>query len=154
MARDTVVGKEAGAYYNTASYATPTWVEITKAIDVSVNLGKNTATVASRDVDWELAAPALKTASVDIGYLHTNVADTVFDALLSMYINDDVKDMFISDASGGVSTGDQGLRAHFICTDMSQEQALQDSVEYSFSFQPTRFNDSGTLRVPEWFEAS
>lgn len=154
MAEDVVVGKNCGAYYNTASYGTPTWVEILAAIDVSVTLDKNTATVASREVDWELSSAALKTASVELGYLHSNAADTVFDALLDMYLNDTVTDMFFSDDDETPSTGDQGLRAHFICTGMSQDQELQGAVQYTFSFQPVRFDDGGTLRVPEWFEVS
>ena len=152
MATDVVVGKDAGAYYSTGTYATPVWVEIKGAMDVSVNLGKNTAEVASREISWSLVAPGLKTASVEVGYLHSNAADPVFDALLDMYIADTVTDMFFSDDNGTPNAGDQGLRAHFICTDMSQDQELEGAIQYTFTFEPTRFDDSGTLRNPEWYE--
>ena len=154
MATDVVVGKDAGAFYNTASYATPTWVEIKGAIDVSVNLGKNTADVSSREVSWQFQAPGLKTASVEVGYLHSNASDTVFDALLGMYTSDTVYDMFFSDDAGTPNAGDQGLRAYFVCTDMSQEQELEGAIQYTFSFVPTRYDDSGTLRNPAWYEVS
>ena len=116
------------------------------------NLGKNTADANSREVSWSFAAAGLKTASVEMGYLHSNVADTVFDALLDMYIADTATDMFFSDDAATPNSGDQGLRAYFLCTDMSQDQELEGAIQYTFTFVPVRYDDSGTLRNPAWYE--
>lgn len=153
MAFHGVMGKNAIAAYNTASYATPTWVTIVACRDLSVSLGKNMGTVTSRETDWELKGAGFKTASVTFGYLHEPTTDTVFDALLDSYIADTAVDMVFAD--GAVATsGNQGLRAHFIVTDMSQSQDMEEPLMFDFTVEPTRFDDSGTLRVPQWWSAA
>ena len=153
MGIDALSGRDCGAYYNSATYASPTWVEVTRAIDVSINLGKNTAEIKSRVSSWTTSAPGTKTLSVDVGYLHKpGGTDTVFDVLQDMFWNDTVKEFAIMDDAGGIASGDVGLRAHFICTDMTQDQALEDGVQYTFTLEPVLEDDSGTLREPEWYE--
>lgn len=151
MSFDAVMGKNAKAYYNSASFSIPTWVEITRAQDVSVTLGKNMGNITARDVDWELKGAGLKTASVEFGYLHKQGTDTVFDALLDSYISDTPVDMAFMD--GAIATSaNQGLRAYFIASGMDQGQELEEGLGYTFTVEPTREDDSGTLRNPQWYE--
>jgi hypothetical protein len=153
MAFHGVMGKNAIAAYNSATYSTPTWVTIVAVRDVSVSLGKNMGTVTSRETDWELKGAGFKTASVTFGYLHEPTTDTVFDALLDSYIADTPVDMIFSDGAVA-TTGNQGLRAHFIVSDMSQSQDMEEPLMFDFTIDVTRFDDSGTLRNPQWWSAS
>lgn len=153
MAFHGVMGKNAIAAYNTGTYAIPVWVPMNGIRDLSVTLGKNMGTVTSRETDWELKGAGFKTASVSFGYLHEPTTDTVFDALLDSYISDTPVDMIFLD---GVSTttGNQGLRAHFIVSDMSQTQDMEEPLAFDFTVDVTRFDDGGTLRVPQWWSAA
>lgn len=155
MGIDAVVGNDAGAYYNSATYATPTWVEMTRLSNVSINLDKNIADVLTRATKWTLSAPGSKTLAVEGTYLHKpGNSDTVFDTLQDMFWNDTIQDMFFSDDGGTPNTNDVGVRAHFMCSSLSQEQQNDNVVEFSVSLVPVFYDDSGTLRVPEWYEVS
>ena len=148
-----VMGKNAIAAYSTGTYASPVWVTIVAARDIAVSLGKNMGTVTSRESDWELKGAGFKTASVTMSYLHEPTTDTVFDKLLDSYIADTPVDMIFADGAVA-TTGNQGLRAHFIVSDMSQSQDMDDPIMFDFTFDVTLFNDGGTLRPPEWWSAA
>ena len=153
MADDFVVGKDAKLYYNTGTFASPTWVEITRAIDVSVSLGKNDASISSRESEWEQMGGGLKTAEVEFDYLHAVGADTVFDALLSAYLNDTVTEFAAMD--GAIATsGNQGLRAYCIVFSMDYDQSLEEGQKFSFGLQPSRFVESAALKVPVWLDVA
>src|SRR5512136_2388869 len=83
-----VVGKDCKLYLNTGTHATPTWVEVKKAINVSANLGKGEADVSARFSGWKLTKGALKELEITFTYRHKRGTDTVFDSLLSAYLND------------------------------------------------------------------
>jgi len=153
MALHGVMGKNAIAKYNTGTYAIPVWVEIVAIRDLSVSLGKNMGTITSRETDWELKGAGFKTASVTFGYLHEPTTDTVFDKLLDSYIADTAVEMIFLDGIE-TTTGNQGLRAHFIVSDMSQTQDMEEPLMFDFTVDPTRFDDAGTLRVPQWWSAA
>lgn len=156
MGIDALTGKDCGLYYDSAdSYATPTWVEATEAIDVSLNMDKNIAEIMSRATSWTLSAAGTKSLAVEVGYLHTpGNDDTVFGVFQDMFFNDTVKQMAIMDDAAGLTSNDVGVRGFFICSAMNQEQELNGAVQWSFSFVPVRYDDSGTLRVPEWYEVA
>ena len=151
MSFDNVIGKNAIAYYNSATYSTPTWVAIPKIQDLNVPLSKNMVDLPSREVDWMLKGAGLKTAQVTFGYLFVTGVDTVFDALLGSFISDTPLDMAFMDAAIA-TTLSQGLRAYFIISGMDQGQGLEDGITHSFTADITRYNDSGTLRNPQWYE--
>lgn len=152
MAFDGVIGKDAKLYYNSGTHSSPTWNEITKAKDVNIDLGKNEAEVNSRESEWEMVGAGLKTVSVDFGYLNVpGTSDTVFQALKDAYINDTPTQFAIMDQAVGTSNS-KGVRAYFIVTGMSRPEPLEGALMYNFTLRPTRFDDSGTLREPEWYE--
>jgi hypothetical protein len=151
VATDHQMGKDAKLYYNSATHATPTWVEITNAMDVNVPLSKGQGDISTRASGWRKKGAGLKEASIEFGYLHHRGADTVFDALLDSYVNDTPIELAAMDDDITL-TGAQGLRAFMIAFDMSQGQALEEGIKYDFSFEPTQFDESGSVVEPDWYE--
>jgi len=153
MPGDGVVGSNCKAYYNSATHASPTWVEITDAIDIGVDLSKVKADVSSRAGTWKHHKSGQKEGSISMSYLHNKGADTVFDALLASYISDTPRQFAFMD--GAIATAaNQGLRAYCEVFGMSQGQNLDDGVKYDFELGPTRFLESSVIIQPTWFEVA
>lgn len=148
-----VVGKDCKLYYNSATNATPTWVEVKQAINVTVNLGKGEADVSSRASGWKLAKGTLKELEVSFTYRHVAGADTVFDALLAGYVGNTPKQFAVMDADITL-TGAQGPKAYFEIFQLNQSQELEGSVEYEVTMKPTYFLDGTTLVEPTWYEVT
>jgi len=148
-----VVGKDCKLYMNGGTHATPTWTEITKAINVSANLGKGEADVSSRETSWKLAKGALKELEISFTYRHKAGDDTVFDALLAAYLADTAVEFAVMDAAI-TESGAQGPRACCEIFSMNLTQELENSSEYEFTLKPTYHEESGSLIEPEWYEVT
>lgn len=148
-----VVGKDCKLYYNTATHASPTWVEITKAINVSANLGKGEADASARYSGWKLTKGALKELEITFSYRHKQGADTVFDALQAAYIADTAIEFAVMDAAI-TESGAQGPRAFCEVSAMNLTQELEGSQEFEFTLKPTYKEESSALVEPDWYEVS
>ncbi|MEQ8785132.1 MAG: hypothetical protein RIC55_02500 [Pirellulaceae bacterium] len=146
-----VVGKDCKLYLNSASHATPTWVEIKHAINVSANLGKGEADVSARISGWKLTKGALKELEISFTYRHKSGADTVFDTLLAAYLNDTPLEFAVLDADVA-ETGAQGPRAFCEVLSLNLTQELENAAEYELTIKPTYFEEGGLLIVPDWYE--
>lgn len=153
MAGSAVVGLDCYLYYNSATHATPTWVQIAQARDVRLALSAAEADVSSRECNFKLAMQGLKEFSLEFDYLHTLGADTVFDALLASFISGTAKEFFVSDQAAA-TTGAQGARFGGLVFSMDRNEAMDEGVTMSFTVKPTRFIESGSLVVPDWYEVS
>lgn len=148
-----VVGKDCKLYLNGGTHAAPTWTEITKAINVSANLGKGEADVSSRETSWKLAKGALKELEISFTYRHKVGADTVFDTLLAAYLADTAIEFAVMDADI-TEAGAQGPRAFCEIFSMNLTQELENSEEVEFTLKPTYFEESNVLVEPDWYEVS
>lgn len=146
-----VVGKDCKLYLNSGTNATPTWVEIKKAINVSANLGKGEADVSARFSSWKLSKGALKELEISFTYRHKAGADTVFDSLLSAYLTGTPKQFAVMDAAI-TESGAQGPKAFCEIFSMNLTQELENSAEYEFTLKPTYVEETGTLIEPTWHE--
>ncbi len=60
------LGIDAKLYYNTGTYETPTWVELTNVRDVTLSLERSEADVTTRaNAGWRATAPTLKEATIE-----------------------------------------------------------------------------------------
>jgi len=148
-----VVGKDCKLYYNSGTHATPTWNEITKAINVSANLGKGEADVSSRETSWKLSKGALKELEISFTYRHKAGTDTVFDVLLAAYLADTAIEFAVMDAAI-TEAGAQGPRAFCEIFSMNETQELENAVEYEFTLKPTYAAESGEMVEPDWYEVA
>lgn len=146
-----VVGKDCKLYLNSATNATPTWVEIKKAINVSANLGKGEADVSARFSGWKLSKGALKELEITFTYRHKAGADTVFDTLLAAYLAGTPKQFAVMDAAI-TESGAQGPKAFCEIFAMNLTQELENAAEFEFTLKPTYVEETGVLVEPQWME--
>lgn len=147
------VGKDCKLYYNSGTHATPTWVEVKSAINVTANMGKGEAEVGSRASSWKLYKGAMKELEVSFTYRHKSGADTVFDAILASYTSGTPKEFAVLDDDITLS-GAQGPKAYFEVMSLNQSQELESAVEYEVTLKPTYFEETGTMIEPSWHEVT
>jgi hypothetical protein len=146
-----VVGKDCKLYLNGGTHATPTWNEVKSAINVSANLGKGEADVSARFSGWKLTKGALKELEISFTYRHKRGTDTIFDTLLSAYINDTAKEFAVLDAAI-TEAGAQGPRAFCEVISLNLTQELENAAEYEVTLKPTYHEEAGALVEPDWYE--
>jgi len=104
------VGNDLKLYYNTGTNASPTWVELTKIGDVTVNINCNEAEVDLRASDWILALPAKLNGSIDV-MLAYDGADSKFDDMRAMALGRTQKQF--ASADGSITDNDTEYFAAF-----------------------------------------
>ena len=144
----SVVGKNCKLYYAT-DYGTPTWIEITKAVSVSVgDLSKTVNKIMSRESGWQFAVPGNKSIQLTFGYLYEKETDTVLDALFGSYTDDTVLTFAVMD--GDIETvGSEGWLFPGFVASMPETQDLESNVTIDLTVELARIRESGTLVEPE-----
>jgi len=146
-----VTGRDCKLYYNTGSHASPTWVEITQAIDVSVDLAKNEAgPTRSRASDWEYTHPGLKNISMSFGYNYLSGADTVFDALKNSFDLDTESEFAVMDGAIA-SSGNEGPRFYGVVYGFNVQQGLEDPMTIDVEVKNAYKVESAALVEPDWY---
>jgi len=148
-----VTGLECKSYYNAGTYASPTWTELTRAINVSYGITKDEADQRSRSSGWAKAKGVHKALEITITYRKKQGTDTVFDFLQAACLAGTAVEFAILDGSSS-SSGVQGVRAYCEIFGLEDTQDLASTEEVQFTIKPTYYEDSGTERDPEWYEIS
>lgn len=145
-----LLGMDCKLYYNSATHATPTWVLVSQAVDVSMSIDKNYGDVSSRASGWKKNKAALKDLGCSFGYRYkAAVTDTVFDALRAAAIANTPTELFIADGASGTA-GSEGIRAYFDLT-MGREEPLEDGVLIPFEGKHVINYESGSVVDPDWY---
>ena len=145
-----VTGLECKLYYNTATNSSPTWVEITRAINVSWSLSKGEADQSSRVSMWKMQKGTLRDLEITFTYRKKNGADTVLDALAAAALADTVQEyLMIDDAS--TETGAEGIRAMCEIFGFNNTQDLEAAEELEFTLKPSYTEESGSVVEPSWY---
>ena len=147
-----LLGRECYLYYNSATHASPTWVLIGNAVDVSTNVAKNYGDVSSRASGWKKNKPSLKDLTLSFGYRYKNGTDTVFDALRAAAIANTATEFFIADGLAATN-GTEGIRAYFDLQ-MNDEQPLEDGVTVTFEGTHVIYYESSAVVEPDWYTVS
>ena len=149
MAISKEIGLDCKAYYNTATNASPTWVEITRVKDLDLELGSKAAgALTSRSSNFEKFASGLRTLSVNFGYDFIGGTDTVYLALNAAWLAGTVTQYAFFD--GAIATaGRQGLRMYGVITSLNMSQPLEDGLTVDVTIRPAVFDESGIIE-PTW----
>lgn len=148
-----LLGRECYLYYNSATNATPTWVLIANAVDVSFSIDKNYGDVSSRASGWKKNKAALKDLSVSFGYRYKQgVTDSVFDALRANAIANTATEFFIADGVAATS-GTEGIRA-FLDLTFGRDEPLEDGVLCPFEAKHVAAYESSSMVEPSWYTVS
>lgn len=137
------------AYSNSASAATPTWVEQGSVTSVQVSNSLATADITRRGGNgYRQKVGTLAEGDVTFDLIY-DTTDTFFDAIDAAYRGRTTIDMWFAsgDEDGEDGDGVRGFRAAFAVTDFSENQELEDAVRYSVTLSV-----SGTDPVPGYWE--
>lgn len=132
MAAGLRVGVNQALFYNAGSYGTPTWTEVTGAIDVSLNIARTLAEVKARSSIWVGNLPAL--ASADLTF------DMIGDTSLTPYnvIRDAVTagtlvDLAVCDDAAIATSGADYFRADYYLDSFALKQGLEEAEKVDIS---------------------
>lgn len=153
LAQAPVTGLECKLYYNKVTHASPTWIEIAKAINVSANLTKGDATQPSRESAWQKHKGTIKDLEITFTYRKKAGTDTVFDDLQAAYVAGTVYEYAVLD-SAHTESGAQGPRAFCEIFDMNLTQELEGVEEYEFTLRPTYKEESAAVVNPDWYKVT
>jgi len=132
-ATDFRTGLQCKTYYNSATYASPTWVEIVNIRDEDLDMTIGEADMSRRASDWEEIVVTLKkgTFNFDVVYKY---GDAVFTVLLNAFLNRTAVEFAFAD--GAIATsGTLYLRATCYVGGVKQNRKLTEGVTYPFTLR-------------------
>lgn len=140
----TVLGMNCKTYYNTGTFGSPTWVEIT-------NISKMKLTMAGETFDARTRAAGMfhqwACTGIDLTpswEMNWNLADTAFTALKTAFFAGAEKDMIFLDGSQS-SGSHEGPRISAVFTKFDRDEDEANMVRVSLEAKP------GTGFLPLWF---
>lgn len=148
-----VPGLDCKLYYNSATHASPTWVEITRAIDTNWSIDVDEADQSSRSSRFKKSNTAQVGIELSFTYRKKQGTDTVFAALQAAAIAGTAMEFWMADAAS-TETGAQGPRAYCKVFAMGGAQALANAEEVDFTCKPTYFEVTGTELDPDWYKVT
>lgn len=124
----------------------PTWAEITRAIDVTFNLTSGESDGNSRESIWEANAGGLLNASIDFSYRVKQGTDTIFDALWDSFVND--KGLYLAVMDQDITTvGSKGMTGIFCVTSATENQPLTDGASADLTLTLFPAFDASNQRI-------
>lgn len=146
-------GRECKTYYNTGTFAIPTWTLIDRIIDLTYQMPADWADSSSRLSLWKMELKALVGLQVSFGYRYKNGVDAVFTALRGYAMSTAKQELAIADGLIAAS-GTQYLRATYQYELGQFGQQLTSGVQVDFNAHLTYEEDAGVLREPTWNTAA
>jgi len=140
-------GFEGYLYYNSATWATPTWVAIDVVRDVTANSEKGEVTVTSRgDNGIQRTIAGIREDGFEFECIK-KTDDAAWQYLKDAYFNGTNVELLALEGPVGTS-GNEGLRAECVVLSFGDGQGFEDAQTTSVSAKPT-----DTTNDPEWFTA-
>lgn len=144
-----VLSLNAKLYYNTGSYGSPTWTEISGVQNLTLSMEKSEANVSTRATSWEQIAATLKKVSLEFS-MPWEKSDTAQQALLDNFTASAGASLEYLIVEGAYNTsGVEGLRASFDLTKFNIGQDLEGVLMVEVAGKPAKSSNA-----PAWFTAS
>ena len=143
------LGIDCKLYYSLA-FASPTRIEITRAINVTQPMSKGKAELNSRLTRWKPKRPTLREIGLDFGYRYTRGTDTVFAALRDSFLNDTNLVFWVLDGSDQV-IGAQGMVFPGQVFDFPTDQQLEDGQVVNIGIDFAEHYESSAIVTPSWY---
>jgi len=144
----SAIGQAGKLYRNTGTNASPVWVEIKRAKDVSVPFTKGEADVSRRESAWEMFIGALKSVGLSFGYQHKRGTDADRTALLASLISG-TPIQFAAMDDDITTPGAFGVKFYGEVFEFPLNQALKDGQTVEVVVKNTEFEEpAGTLIEP------
>jgi hypothetical protein len=132
-----------------ASYASPTWSEVTNCKDLTLTLEKNDADVTVRGNNgWRAIVGVLKDATIEFTMVW-DTDDLNFQTIKDAFLASTNTPINVAVMDGDITTsGSEGLRALCIVTNFTRNEPLEEAITVDVSLRPTYF----PADPPEWLE--
>jgi|GEM_PF-4016897 len=133
LARGAYSGKETFFYYNSATYASPTFVEMKRVRNIQTNRGPNLGDVEFHGAAETGAIPGYKKFSGSFEYVRRKGADTVYDFLVDARDSGEILD--IAHLNGTIIlTASVGWRCPILLGEFSESANGNDGVVVTIPF--------------------
>lgn len=129
-------GHQCHMYINSATYATPTWVELALARDSTLADTRAKIEAAARDSDFIRYVYGLRDVGIDVELIW-EPSNAAFTLVQAAYQAGTSIDMAVMDGDITVE-GSCGVRADWGVEDLSRPEPLQGLVVASAKFSPMR----------------
>jgi hypothetical protein len=147
-----VLAENAKLYYNTGTYASPTWAEICNVKDLTLSLEKDEVDVTTRcSGGFKEYADGLLDANVTFNMLY-DPSDAAFTALQTAFFAKTAVEVLVLDGPETPASGDtsQGLRSTTMVKSFSRSESLGEALMTDVALRPVA-NDNA---APEWYSVS
>ncbi len=144
------VGFDGKCYYDSSlDYASPVWVEMVNARDVDNPMSTDEVENSDRGSPYKKYDAGQHDLTHTVEYTYRN-GDTVLEALRTIALARGVVQAAFMDGDIA-TTGSEGWRGFYIVSSHDWTQPLQDGQVVTLTFRPTHYDDTGTIRDPEWY---
>lgn len=144
-----VLSEDAKLYYNTGSYASPTWSEIDNVKDLTLSQDKGEVDLTTRaSGGYEETGDGLISISVEFSMLY-DTAEAYFGALEQAFTNKTAVEFAVMDGPIA-TTGSEGLRATCMVKTFSRNESLGDALMMDIVLRPVKNSDA----PPVWYTVS
>lgn len=144
---DTIRSLDALAYYNSATYASPTWVEIASIENISIGMTKGEKVLKFRGKDWDVVRGLLKNANIQLT-MHQVVDDAALGEFADAFFDNTSVEVALM--SGAITdTKAEGLRITCEVFDFSRSEEIENTLMYNVVLKPSSF-----VNDPAWINGS
>lgn len=125
-------GRKRAAYYNSATYASPTWVHLARISDVNRTQSRSSSDRMYRGAKNKKKATGYKEHSFTFKYhvKKAGTADTVLDKLQDSFDNDTVIDICFMNGKFDTGTTRTGVRGPVVVSKFDISEADEEGVTY------------------------
>ena len=147
-----LTGFDGKMYYNSASYASPTWVEIKQVKDVTLTSSTDKIEDSDRGSKFKKYCTGQIDLEVSANLTYRN-NDTIGDAIRNAHINRTDLDIAVMD--GDITTsGTEGFRFNSKVFSHDWQQSIGDVMTVDCTFAPTYWHDGSNEVIPYWMTVS
>lgn len=136
-------------YYNSATHASPTWVEVVQVEDVMIDQWDlDTAELLRRATRWVMEIPTTERLTGSFKLWH-GMGATVFTALRTRRMARTPTEFFFANGLAATS-GTEGLRAYMLMKSFPWSQSLKECSSHDIKVGLTYYEESGSEVLPDW----
>lgn len=136
-------------YYNTASYASPTWDLVPNVDDLTLDIESDESDVSNRTMGgFEAIMPGLHKVTVEFGMVY-DPSDTDYTTLRDAHLARTLKEYAVADGLIA-SNGTQYLRLHAYVVKSGVNQALREGMKVPIKLRPGYSSNAN----PAWVTVS
>lgn len=139
-------GGDCFAYYNSGTYASPTWVELKRLENFSYADSLPTSKTKRRGSKFSYAIPGRFELALSGNYQKTRATDSVYSALRTNYRAKTVTEIAVADRPIDES-GAKWVRAGYLVTKMDENQDLENPNAVALEFQLAELVDGSGVEI-------